>query len=95
MLNRKPPPAPPGKKRPLKTLERVLSKAGLCSRTEARSHIGAGRVKINGKLAQSPDQWVDLELDRVTLEGKPVSLRDKSSIYILLYKPKGYITTAR
>ncbi len=50
-------------------------------------------MKINGKLAKSPDQWVDLELDRVTLEGKTVSLRDKSNLYILLYKPKGYITT--
>jgi pseudouridine synthase len=91
------PPSPPTPKnqgkRPLKTLERVLSKAGLCSRTEARTHIGAGRVKVNGKTIQTPDHWVDLERDRVTLDGKPVSLREKANLYILLYKPKGYITT--
>ena len=78
-------------KRPLKTLERVLSKAGLGSRTEARQWIGAGRVKVNGRLIQTPDHWVDLERDDVTLDGKPVRARKK--IYLLLYKPKGYITT--
>lgn len=77
--------------RPLKTLERVLSKAGLGSRTEARSWIGAGRVRVNGKPIQNPDHWVDLERDRVTLDGKP--LRAGKMIYILLYKPKGYLTT--
>jgi len=77
--------------RPLKTLERVISKAGLGSRTEARSWIGAGRVKVNGKLIQTPDHWVDLERDSVTLDGKPV--RPQKRMYLLLYKPKGYLTT--
>jgi pseudouridine synthase len=80
-----------GGKRPLKTLERVLSKAGLGSRTDARKWIGAKRVKVNGKLIQTPDHWVDLERDTVTLDGKPV--RASKRIYLLLYKPKGYITT--
>jgi 23S rRNA pseudouridine2605 synthase len=87
MRRRKPP------ERPLKTLERVLSKAGLGSRTEARSWIGAGRVRVNGKLVQTPDHWVDLERDKVTLDGKPV--RQGRKIYLLLYKPKGYLTTYR
>ena len=77
--------------RKLKTLERVLSKAGLGSRTEARSWIGAGRVRVNGKPIQTPDHWVDLERDRVTLDGKPV--RASRKLYLLLYKPKGFITT--
>ena len=55
--------------RPLKTLERVLSKAGLGSRKEARSWIGAGRVRVNGKVVQTPDHWVDPGRDRVTLDG--------------------------
>lgn len=80
-----------GKLRPLKTLERVLSKAGLGSRTDARKWIGAGRVRVNGKLIQTPDHWVDLERDRVTLDGKPVEAQERR--YILLYKPKGYITS--
>jgi 23S rRNA pseudouridine2605 synthase len=80
-----------GGKRPLKTLERVISKAGLGSRTDARKWIGTKRVKVNGKLIQTPDHWVDLERDTVTLDGKPV--RASKRIYLLLYKPKGYITT--
>jgi 23S rRNA pseudouridine2605 synthase len=77
--------------RPLKTLERVLSKAGVASRTEARSWIGEGRVRVNGKVLRNPDHWVDMERDRVLLDGKPV--RPGPKAYILLYKPKGYLTT--
>ncbi len=79
--------------RPLKTLERAFSKAGCGSRTDARKWIGAGRVRVNGKVVQNPDHWVDLDRDRITLDGKP--LRAASKTYILLYKPKGYLTTAR
>lgn len=75
----------------LKTLDRVISKAGLASRTEARSWIGTGRVRVNGKLIQTPDHWVDIENDCVTLDGKPLSAEQEA--YVLLYKPKGYITS--
>ncbi len=61
------------------------------SRTEARSWIGAGRVRVNGKLIQTPDHWVNLERDKVTLDGKPVA--SSETAYVLLYKPKGYITS--
>jgi pseudouridine synthase len=81
------------KKRPLKTLERVLSKAGLGSRTEARQWIGSGRVKVNGRVMLDPDQWVDLERDRVQFDGKPLQQRER--VYLLLYKPGGYLTTYR
>ena len=64
---------PPGNKQ-IKTLERVFSKAGAGSRTDARSWIGAGRVRVNGKVVQNPDHWVDLENDRVTLDGKPLAV---------------------
>lgn len=84
---RKPPPG----KRPLKTLDRVLSKSGAGSRTDARSWIGAGRVTVNGKVIRTPDHWVDLERDQVALDGKP--LRREKPRYLLLYKPTGYITT--
>jgi 23S rRNA pseudouridine2605 synthase len=77
--------------RRLKTLERVFSKAGIASRTDARSWIGAGRVRVNGKVIQNPDHWIDLDRDRVTLDGKP--LRAVRKTHILLYKPAGYITS--
>ncbi|HEX7678073.1 MAG TPA: pseudouridine synthase [Thermoanaerobaculia bacterium] len=86
-------PKPPPGDRPLKTLERILSKAGLGSRTEARSWIGAGRVSVNGRVVRDPDAWVDMERDRVAFDGKP--LRSEERAYLLLHKPAGYITTYR
>ena len=78
---------------PLKTLERVLSKAGLGSRTDARSWIAAGRVRVNGKVVRNPDHWVDFARDRVAFDDKPV--RGGRKIYLLLYKPTRYLTTFR
>lgn len=82
----------PGK-RPLKTLERVLSKAGVGSRTEARGWIGEGRVRVNGRIVKDPDAWVDLERDRIRFDGKPLAKQQPA--YVLLYKPAGYLTTYR
>ena len=79
--------------RPLKTLERVLSKAGVGSRVEARGWIAAGRVQVNGAVVRDPDQWVDLELDRVAFDGQPLVARER--VYLLLHKPAGYLTTYR
>jgi 23S rRNA pseudouridine2605 synthase len=81
------------KKRPLKTLERVLSKAGVGSRVEARAWVQAGRVKVNGRVTRDPDQWVDMHRDRVRLDDKPLQPRER--VYVLLYKPTGYLTTYR
>jgi 23S rRNA pseudouridine2605 synthase len=87
-MRKKPEPVEP---RTLKTLERVLSKAGLGSRTDARGWIGGGLVVVNGKTIQNPDHWVDPKRDRITLDGK--AIRSAAKVYILLYKPKGYLTT--
>ena len=81
------------KTRPLKTLERVLSKAGVGSRVDARQWIAAGRVKVNGQIVRNPDQWIDMQRDRVRLDGRPLQARER--VYILLYKPTGYLTTYR
>ena len=42
---------------------------------------------MNGKIVLNPDHWVDLEQDRITLDGQP--LRAAAARYILLYKPTG------
>jgi 23S rRNA pseudouridine2605 synthase len=76
-----------------KTLERVLSKAGLGSRVEARRWIHAGRVQVNGTVIRNPDHWVDFDRDQVRFDGKPLQARAR--LYILLYKPAGYLTTYR
>jgi 23S rRNA pseudouridine2605 synthase len=50
-------------------------------------------VRVNGAIVENPDRWIDFKHDRVTFDGKPLETRDR--LYILLYKPAGYITTFR
>lgn len=85
--------APPPGDRPLKTLERVLSKAGVGSRSEARRWIGAGRVKVNGRVEGDPNRWIDLERDAIAFDDKPLEMAEAT--YLLLHKPAGYLTTYR
>ncbi|MCC7043737.1 MAG: rRNA pseudouridine synthase [Acidobacteria bacterium] len=82
-----------GRKRPLKTLERVLSKAGLGSRVEARRWIQDGRVMVNGRVVTTPDRWVDMARDQLRFDNAPLEPRKR--LYLLLHKPAGYITTYR
>lgn len=81
----------PQPERRTKTLDRALSKLGICSRTESREWIEAGRLQVNGQTVRDPEQWVDLDRDRLALDGKPVRAEQKA--YFLLYKPKGYLTS--
>jgi 23S rRNA pseudouridine2605 synthase len=81
------------KNRPLKTLDRVLSKMGAGSRVDAQRWIRAGRVTVNGQVVRDPDQWLDMQRDRVRLDGRPLRARER--VYLLLYKPTGYLTTYR
>jgi 23S rRNA pseudouridine2605 synthase len=69
----------------------VISKAGIGSRTQARSWIHAGRVRVNGHVVEDPDVWIDFDRDRILFDEKP--LKATKPAYILLYKPTGYITT--
>ena len=63
----------------LKTLERVFSKAGAGSRTDARKWISGGKVRVNGKIVLNPDHWVDVDHDKVTLDGKPLKAAGSQS----------------
>ena len=71
----------------------MFSKRGLGSRTEARKWVAEGRVRVNGKVIRDPDHWIDLGRDRITFNGKPLAAAAR--LYILLYKPKGYLTTRK
>ncbi len=82
---------PQSTRKQLKTLERVISKAGLGSRTEARRWIHAGRVTVNGVKTENPDQWIDMQHDQVHIDNQPLRARER--LYVLLYKPKGFLTT--
>jgi 23S rRNA pseudouridine2605 synthase len=73
------------------TLDRVLSRLGLASRTAARQAILAGRVKVNGRIVRDPDLWVEPQNDPVHVDGN--RLKQARKLYLLFYKPKGVITS--
>lgn len=73
-------------------LQKILSAAGLCSRREAEEWIEEGRVLVNGAKA-SLGQKADLARDSIRVDGKVLRRRDSARRYVLLNKPKGYITT--
>ncbi len=75
----------------LKTLDRVLSRAGVASRSQARRLVLSGRVQVNGRVMRNPDHWVHVDRDRVHLDGRALSAPRK--IYLLLHKPAGCVTT--
>ena len=73
------------------TLDRVLSRFGVASRTDARQAILAGRLRLNGRVVRDPDLWVQLEESALQLDGR--RLRPARKTYLLFYKPKGVITS--
>ena len=79
------------KSKSVMTLDRVLSRFGLASRTEAREKILAGQVKVNGGVVRDPDRWTDPRADIIHIGGK--RLRQARKVYLLFYKPKGVITS--
>lgn len=85
-----------GRDSPAKTLERVLSKSGIASRAQARSIIHARRVRVNGRIVENPDHWVLPDRDRLLLDDRSIfPLPPHRRVYLLLYKPSGYVTTRR
>jgi pseudouridine synthase len=79
------------KPKPIMTLERVLSRLGLASRTAARQAILAGRLKVNGRVVRNPNLWVRPDQTTLHLDGQ--RLKPARKTYLLLYKPKGVITS--
>lgn len=73
------------------TLNKYIAHSGTCSRREAAEMVKKGKVKVNGELALDPGYRVQ-EFDEVTIAGKKLTPQ-KNRVYLLLNKPKGYITT--
>ncbi|MGK7922289.1 MAG: pseudouridine synthase [Trichodesmium sp.] len=74
-------------------LQKILSQWGIASRRQAEKMIMAGRVKVNGKVAQLGEK-AKPELDIIEVDGLPIRLEDRPEhIYLLLNKPIGVIST--
>ena len=72
-------------------IQKLLAAAGLCSRRTAEEWIAAGRVIVNGRIARVGDK-ADPDRDTVLVDGSP--LRGAAQhVYLMLYKPRGYVTT--
>ena len=72
-------------------LQKLLSAAGVCSRRASESYINEGRVTINGVPAQL-GQKADPERDDIRVDGVPLNERPVLT-YLMLNKPRGYVTT--
>ena len=72
-------------------LQKILSACGIASRRAAEGYITAGRVTVNGQVAGLGDK-ADPERDEIRVDGRPVR-REEKRTYVLLHKPRGYVTT--
>lgn len=72
-------------------LNRAIAATGICSRRDADELIKTRRVKVNGVLAEDLSMQVNPNKDRIQVDGK--SLYKKAYDYVVLYKPKGVVTT--
>lgn len=73
-------------------LARTLSKLGVCSRSEAACWILAGRVAVDGRLAQDPEQPIVRDRQRIAIDGQPLDAARR--VYLALNKPRGLVTSA-
>ena len=77
---------------PLVRVQKMLAEAGLASRREAEDWIREGRVRVNGRVAGLGER-VDPQRDAIRVDGRRVHPGRRAKTYILLNKPKGYVTT--
>ena len=73
-------------------LQKLISAAGLCSRRRAEEWILEGKVTLNGVLAHLGDT-ADPDRDQILVAGKPLPAPPERTTTVLLYKPRGYVTT--
>jgi len=74
-------------------LQKILSARGVASRRKAEELILAGRVSVNGRIA-TLGETADPETDRILVDRQPLPSAGKP-VYIMLNKPRGYVTTLR
>jgi 23S rRNA pseudouridine2605 synthase len=72
-------------------LARVLSKLGVCSRSQAEQAVRAGRVSVDGRVVLDPERPTDPARQRLELDGAPVS--EARRVYIALNKPRGIVVS--
>ena len=74
-------------------LQKYMSECGIASRRKSEELITNGKVKVNGTIAKLGDK-IDPNCDVVSVEGRKIQANNKF-VYIMLHKPRGFITTMR
>ena len=74
-------------------VQKIIARAGVCSRRVAEDLLRTGRVCINGAVAALGDQ-ADAGVDEITVDGKPLHAAP-DAVYLMLHKPRGYVTTLK
>jgi len=74
-------------------LQKFMARAGVASRRHSEKLITSGRVKVNNSVVTELGTKINPDVDTVTVDNKTVKVEKK--IYLLLNKPKGYVTTLR
>lgn len=72
-------------------IQKILSERGVCSRRKAEEYILAGRITCNGNVCVLGDT-ADPQADTILVDGKPLPQRG-ALVYLMLNKPRGYVTT--
>ena len=73
-------------------LQKILADSGMASRRKAEELIARGQVKVNGNVAHLGDK-ADPNKDHITVDGQKLEPASGSRYYIMLYKPRGFVTT--
>jgi len=75
-------------------LQKIIAAAGVCSRRKAEELMTAGRVTVNGQIVTELGSKADPARDHIKVDGKLLpTARSAQKTYLLLHKPKGYVTT--
>ena len=77
----------------MERLQKLIARAGICSRREAEKIISAGRVTVDGKIITELGAKADPSKNKIRVDGKLLRF-NAEKIYILLNKPRGYVSTA-
>ena len=75
----------------MERLQKILSARGVCSRRAAEALLQEGRITCNGRICQLGDS-ADPDHDEILVDGKPLPSA-QNYIYIMLHKPRGFVTT--
>jgi len=73
-------------------LQKIIAAAGIASRRKAEELITQGRVSVNGTIVSTLGAKADIEHDHIKVDDRAVRMPEHN-VYLLLHKPKGYVTT--